>query len=453
VSNRLVFANQLRGVAAASVAFSHLVGVYWLIRPAVVAATFTPPLEGPNSPLVALVLHPWFNLGPFGVALFFLISGLVIPISLDKHTPGSFLLARLLRIYPTYVAAVLVEVAVLRANARYWGIPFPYGTWTILSNCLLIQDYVRQSYLDLVSWTLCVELRFYVVVALMAAAVRRGSVVALLAVALGALALNLVVATGLLGPHVPDPVLPTFALSTESLFVVFMLIGVLFNYHLRGRLSTAGLLLWTAVLGTVFVLCWRESVLASQFPSNTYNYACALAVFALLYAARRRVPRNPVLDALASISFPLYLVHSLVGYSVLKLAMLAWGWGYPAALALAILAVVLLAAGLHVAVEVPTMRMGQGLAPRARRRKPLSAPVVPLAEKSTGGLPHEQPRRRLQDLGRVGFVQQRRVRVVVADRAHEVAARFVEVEAHDGAGRRDVEAGPDDQALAHRRRA
>ena len=375
MSNRIVFANQLRGVAAAAVATVHLGGVYWLIRPAVTAATFTPPLEGPNPPFTALLLHPWFNLGPFGVGLFFLISGLVIPISLQKHSPGTFLLARLLRIYPTYVAALLIEVAVLYANAEYWGRPFGYGAWTILSNCLLIQDLVGQPSIDLVNWTLCIELRFYVVMALVAGAVRGGSVAALLAIALAALGLNLAVRTGVFGPTGPDPELLSYTVSVESLFIVFMLIGVLFNYHLRGRLGTAALIGWVGVLGALFVVCWRLSGIAFQYPGVTKNYGCALALFAGLYTLRRWVPDNRVLDALAAISFPLYLVHSLVGYSILKLLMLSWGWGYPAALAVAVVGVALLATGLHAAVETPTMQMGRTLTQRARRPRPEPVPA------------------------------------------------------------------------------
>lgn len=382
MSARLAFANQLRGVAAASVVFSHLVGVFWLIRPVVTAATLTPPQEGAYPAVVALHLHPWFNFGAFGVALFFLISGLVIPISLEKHTRGSFLLARLLRIYPTYVAALLIEMAVVRANAWYWGTPFPWGAWTILSNCLLVQDFAGQPYLDLVNWTLCVELRFYAVVALIAAAVRRGSVLALLAVALAALGLNLAVHAGALGPPAPDPALLSYTVSVEPLFVTFMLIGVLFNYHLRGLLGTLGLLLWTAALGAIFLLCWRASSIANQLPAGiAHNYALALTVFAGLYAARRFVPGNRALDGLAAISFPLYLVHSLVGYSVLKLLMLAFGWGYGAALGAAVAAVVLLAAGLHVAVEAPTTRMGQALAPGVRQRAARRLPHAALTRK------------------------------------------------------------------------
>jgi peptidoglycan/LPS O-acetylase OafA/YrhL len=365
VRERIVFANQLRGVAALSVACSHLIGVFWLMRPAVSSATFTPAQEGASSPLAALVSHPWFNYGAFGVALFFLISGLVIPISLERHTPASFLAARVLRIYPTYVAALLIEVAVLRANALYWGRPFGYGAWAIVSNCLLIHDFVGQPYIDLVSWTLCVELRFYLVMALVAGAVRRGSVGVLAATALAALGVNLAVSAGALGPPAADPALLSYALSTESLFIVFMLIGVLFNYHLRGRLGTAALIAWIGVLGALFALCWRASVLAAQFPSLTKNYACALAVFAALYALRRRVPDSRALDAMAAISFPFYLVHSLVGYSALKWFMLALGWGYLESLAGALAAVVLLATALHKTVETSTIQIGKKMALRS----------------------------------------------------------------------------------------
>ena len=371
---RIVFANELRGVAAVSVAISHLVGVFWLMRDAVSAATFTPAQLGPNHPWALAIVFPWFNLGPFGVGLFFLISGLVIPFSLDSHTRWTFLIARVLRIYPTYIAAVLLEVAVLGGNAHFWGVPFGLGAWTVVSNALLIQDLVGQPSLDLVNWTLCIELRFYVVMAICAASIRRGSVPMVFGVALLALVISLAVGAGAFGPVLPDPVLPAYTASTEAMFVVFMLIGVLFNFHLRGRVGLPALGLGAAGLGLLFVLCWRESVLAYQLPGVAENYFCALAVFACLYAVRAWVPRIRVLDALADISFPLYVVHALVGYSLLRLLMVRWHATYPLALSVTVVCVLALAAALHVAVERPTTRMGRLLG-----RAPVRARLVEVA--------------------------------------------------------------------------
>ena len=363
---RLAFANQLRGVAALSVAASHLIGVFWLMRDVVSASTLTPVQPGANDPMIWLVVHPWFNFGPFGVAIFFLISGLVIPISLAEHTRPSFLAARALRIYPVYAAAVLIEVAVMMVNGHVWGMPFTHSAWTVISNMLLIQDLVGQPSLDLVNWTLCVELRFYVVMALLAPAIRRGGVPPLFGLAVLACGLNALASHGAFGPAAPDPVLLSYTVSTETLFGCFMLVGVLFNYHLRGLLGLQGLIASVAGMMALFAFCWTVSVLDTQFPGVTANYACGLGVFAALYAVRRWVPANRVLDGLAAISFPFYCVHSLMGYSVLKLLLLVAGLSYPAALPLALACVMLVATGLHLTIERATIRLGKRLRPSRR---------------------------------------------------------------------------------------
>ena len=71
-SNKIEFANTLRGLAALSVLVSHYFGIFWLYRSAVVDFTY--------APIVSEVLHPtpwyvhalhyvgFFNWGVFGVA-------------------------------------------------------------------------------------------------------------------------------------------------------------------------------------------------------------------------------------------------------------------------------------------------------------------------------------------------------------------------------------------------
>jgi peptidoglycan/LPS O-acetylase OafA/YrhL len=76
-------------------------------------------LRGPAAPCV-LIAHiignvmGWpssmFFLGQLGVAMFFLVSGFVISISLTKYNIQGFLLARILRIYPTYAVALTVTL-------------------------------------------------------------------------------------------------------------------------------------------------------------------------------------------------------------------------------------------------------------------------------------------------------------------------------------------------------
>ena len=51
-------------------------------------------------------------------------------------------------------------------------------------------------------------------------------------------------------------------------------------------------------------------------------------MFGLLYALRRRIPQVPGLNAMAAISFPFYVVHSLLGYSLLRVLMEAEATSY-----------------------------------------------------------------------------------------------------------------------------
>ena len=359
---RLVFANQLRGLAALSVMLTHLIGIFWAERGVVAAATSSPAQPGDVPSLFWLVAHPWFNFGPFGVAIFFLISGLVIPISLGVHSRPGFLLARILRIYPTYLAALAVNLCVVWAGSRYWGLPFGHPAHTILANALLIQDFTAEPSIDLVNWTLCVELKFYLLMALLSPAICNGSVAVLFAVAAGALAFNLAASTPLLAPVAAAWPGLIDAMSHESFYVVFMLVGVLFNYRLRGLLSLHALCASVAGLLLLFVACWRSSALAGQYPVVTVNYGYALALFSALFMLRRWVRETRPLDALAAVSFPFYLVHSLTGYSLLKVLMLAGGLGYGAALTITVPVVLAVAAMIHLGVERWSITLGKRLA-------------------------------------------------------------------------------------------
>jgi peptidoglycan/LPS O-acetylase OafA/YrhL len=358
---RLIFANHLRGLAALSVVISHLIGAFWGLRDFIGLATSSPVPVGEPSPVFAVVSSPWLNFGPFGVGVFFLVSGLVIPISLRAHTRLSFMLARVLRIYPTYLAALLIEIAVLHVNAAYWDRPFPYSDWQIASNALLIHTAVGQPIVDLVNWTLCIELRFYLLMALFAPLVRRGNLATLFAVAGFVLGAHAAIASGLLGAQVL--VGPGFwqATSYESLFLILLLVGVLFSFHNHGQLSTRGLVVCVTAMFAMFLACWPLSSIKDQFPAFTLNYVYGLMVFSILYGLRRRVEKFVILDFFAAISFPLYLVHALIGLSILKWLMLSFNMAYMLALALAFSFVVGLATLLHLTIETRTIALGRKL--------------------------------------------------------------------------------------------
>src|SRR5947208_1617487 len=97
-SERLRYIDALRAIAALLVVWLHA------------AATF--PMASPETAAtggVFVAIPGFIDVGHIGVVVFFLISGFVIPFSIlpDRAAPvGSFVIKRILRIYPSYSHAV-----------------------------------------------------------------------------------------------------------------------------------------------------------------------------------------------------------------------------------------------------------------------------------------------------------------------------------------------------------
>ncbi len=372
-AHRLAFANQLRGAAALMVVLVHYTVVVQVLRVDVSWVVAAPPLDGPVAAaalwMQALPVDP----GSLGVGLFFLISGFVIPFSLQGTTGRGFLLARAARILPTFWAALLIEYAVIAASAAYWHRPPAYGWRGYVVNGLLIETLAGQQTVDWVSWTLSIEAKFYLLAALCRPLLLKGGLRLPFACAAAALGLNAAVGGGWL------PL--TRELDSESIFLLVILIGTLFHAHYADRLSTRELAAGTAGMLLLMALCWRIGPLANETAARTLSLAAAVAAFAAAYRWRARFRPSRILDGIAAISYPLYLVHAILGFTIMSFLMLAWRLPYAVAAIAAFLACVAAATLLHRFVERPTMRWGRragkwlshrGAAPNpARGRGPL----------------------------------------------------------------------------------
>ena len=89
-SRKVGFANALRGPAAIFVLVSHYLDYAWIMRPQVeLMANVKMPSESALATpffVEALRAIPAFDWGGYGVAIFFLVSGFVIPLSLQKYS-------------------------------------------------------------------------------------------------------------------------------------------------------------------------------------------------------------------------------------------------------------------------------------------------------------------------------------------------------------------------------
>lgn len=140
---RLVELDALRGLAALAVVLFHMTTRYEI------------DFGHTSAPLFSV---PW---GPFGVQLFFALSGFVIFMTLERTTrPMDFIVSRASRLYPAYWAAILLTTAVVWAGGMT-ALQVPAGV--VAANFTMVQKFALLPDVDGVYWTLAVELSFYIV--------------------------------------------------------------------------------------------------------------------------------------------------------------------------------------------------------------------------------------------------------------------------------------------------
>lgn len=135
-------------------------------------------------------LLPQLNIGRYGVMVFFLVSGYVIPASLERRgCVRTFWIGRAFRVYPLWAAVVGSVLALDLLGVAHLGARFDgrNPVTVAVAHVTLLQELLGTPSVVLVLWTLSYELAFYLlVVALFTVRLHRRS--ATVSVALGALA-------------------------------------------------------------------------------------------------------------------------------------------------------------------------------------------------------------------------------------------------------------------------
>jgi peptidoglycan/LPS O-acetylase OafA/YrhL len=305
--------------------------------------------------MAELALSFRLNWGPFGVALFFVISGFVIPFSFETYGRLDFIVARFFRIYPTYLTGLSVSLAVLAVITGILGVSFPHSINEILHNYALgTRDIFWVKSVDGIVWTLEVELKFYLICMLIAPWLRSGSIAAF-TVPVALLGISCI-----LGAELPSSSTTTlFWVALSSPFILFMFTGVTFNFVYRKRLSGSSGALAIAAILAMFWVSLRYGFF--KWHSVLPHYAAAVVVFAMAMCFPVIVSRIPTIGFWARISYPLYVVHALIGYSLMVL-LLSFGMPAWSVIVVAFAATVLLATAVHILVEKPSHRLGRRIA-------------------------------------------------------------------------------------------
>jgi peptidoglycan/LPS O-acetylase OafA/YrhL len=261
---------------------------------------------------VAPAVSGWATYTSLGPELFFVISGFVILMTAWGRSVPDIIGSRVARLYPAYWVAVLLTGALL---LLVWeGKQVTGGQ--VLVNLTLLQSLVDVKHVDGVYWTLWVELRFYVLIALFAAiGITRRRV--LLFAALWPAAAMLARGAGLHDAvtWLVAPYAPLFA-AGMALYVIFRT-----GHAVVPWLLVAG----NAALATAALVPARMESLGAN--SVVAPHAGLLAVCLLgcvgLVALVALTPlarwRWAGLTAAGALTYPLYLTHEYWGLWIIHL--------------------------------------------------------------------------------------------------------------------------------------
>ncbi len=149
--NKINSVNYLRGIAVLIVMVHHLLFCYnarWYVIKDI--------LKFPDRTLQMSLLEitGWVG-GSFGVAVFFLISGFVIPLTLARQSSIVFLIRRVFRIYPIAICAVLVFIITRYIYSQVLHQDFYFSIKSFLERLTFIGDLIFFRNVDLFGfWTL-----------------------------------------------------------------------------------------------------------------------------------------------------------------------------------------------------------------------------------------------------------------------------------------------------------
>lgn len=359
-TSKIEFANSLRGIAVLLVLFGHYVFLFNYLKGQY--GSFPPidqyPFPGVNEFLNSPIIRN-FNAGQIAVALFFLVSGLVIPNSVASLAHAkigrvAFVIGRIFRIWPTYAVGLLISVYALWLNTQVNSADF-YQPWPrIFTNMTLFRDWMGEAQIDGVVWTLETEAKFYLFILLFWSAISKGRLYPMAIICVVAL-----VAAPEKASY--EGTLGVLVTSTNYLwalpYILYMSIGIVFNYHLRGILSTKLMLAVVSGMFTTFVIVAKTQHMYDAIPTS---YGATLLAFILMYFFARNWSGGPVIRFYAQISFPLYACHAPLGYSGMAY-MMTLGINPFAALAIQIMISTGLAWVLHLLIESPTHNAGKYL--------------------------------------------------------------------------------------------
>ena len=276
--NRFIELDALRGLAALGVVLFHFTTWY--------------------SNKFTLNIHPYFlfPLGYCGVHLFFIISGFVIFMTLEKtKKPFDFVVSRFSRLYPAYWTVLLINIFLVS----------DLGLKRFFFNFTMAEAWFNSQYIVPAFWTLTVELSFYAVMLLLFTTKNLKHIEEL-----GLLWISIMMLNARMGPilhfHWPWLIEKSLLLNHGNLFFA----GILF-YKIKYEGNTIKRQI-------ALLLCWlTQFLVAREFFPTPVMVALFFMIFYLFCFDKIGFLKNKWIVFFGTISYSFYLIHENLGIKIL----------------------------------------------------------------------------------------------------------------------------------------
>ncbi|WP_345955996.1 acyltransferase [Mucilaginibacter sp. PAMB04168] len=241
-----------------------------------------------NNPLAPI--FQWFKIyGVHGVQIFFVISGFVIPLSMDKAQYSikhyfKFIAKRAVRLHPPYLVALALTLVIIFLANKVKHIPYPETIISTLKSCF----YLHEPQHIPVFWTLKIEAEYYIFMGLYFVLLKNFPKLTM--------CLSYPLFMFLSQTQLPDYI---------GLFehLVFFLIG-----------ATGYLIYMKQAPG---ILEWASLAALSIFTFVYYPFGGALAaLFTVLFILFFRGEISPFFNYMGEVSYSIYLIHYPIGVKI-----------------------------------------------------------------------------------------------------------------------------------------
>lgn len=246
-----------------------------------------------------------------GINFFFVISGFVIFMSIEKGSARHFLVSRFSRLFPAYWAALCLTTLI---TVLIGADVFTVTPWQFISNITMVNELFSVKAIDSAYWTLFIELQFYLLVYILLLFGLMKYVQQFIAV---------VLIVSLIALYLPIAQADTMWTEIFPHWSGYFACGGVFYLLRRDGINYYRLAL--VVIAFLYVL--KQSTLFGELMSSWFNIEFNLTIiviinsvffasFCITVFCKGHFLRQRWCYYLGILTYPLYLIHQHIGYMV-----------------------------------------------------------------------------------------------------------------------------------------